>query len=200
MAQANAVLNSETARGQEVLRHGPSAPALQALDAIHDRLESPADRTLRSIEPWSSFVVLPVFALCNAGVALSTGVFAGRESLIGAIALGLVVGKPVGFVLAPALAVWTGIAVKPAGYSWRQLLGAGALAGIGFTMSLFIAGQAMPTPDDFAAAKVAVFAASIVSACLGVALLWKPFAVADAPIMDDPRTPYGHTPAADAKA
>jgi NhaA family Na+:H+ antiporter len=200
MAQANAVLNSETARGQEVLRHGPSAPALEALDAIHDRLESPADRTLRTIEPWSSFVVLPVFALCNAGVALSTGVFAGRESLIGAIALGLVVGKPVGFVLAPAVAVWTGIAVKPAGYSWRQLLGAGALAGIGFTMSLFIAGQAMPTPDDFAAAKVAVFAASIVSACFGVALLWKPFAVADAPIMDEPQTPYGHTPAGDAKA
>ena len=62
------------------------------------------------------------------------------------------------------LAVRLGIAVKPDAYSWRQLAGAGALAGIGFTMSLFIAGQAFPEPDDFAAAKIAVFAASVVSA------------------------------------
>ena len=197
MAQANAVLSSETGRGQEVLRHGPSEPALRALDAIHDRLESPADRTLRAIEPWSSFVVLPIFALCNAGVALTMGVIAGHESLLAAIALGLVIGKPLGFVVLPALAVWAGIAVKPAGYNWRQLLGAGALAGIGFTMSLFIAGQAMPTPEDFSAAKIAVFAASIVSAVVGVALLWKPLPVEEDSAADD-GTPYGHTPAADA--
>jgi len=203
MAQANAVLSSETVRGQEVLRHGPSVPALRALDAIHDRLESPADRTLRAIEPWSSFVVLPVFALCNAGVALSPGVIAGHETLLTAIALGLVIGKPAGFVIAPALAVWAGIAAKPAGYSWRQLLGAGALAGIGFTMSLFIAGQAMPTPDDFSAAKIAVFVASIVSACLGVAILWRPARTEPAEDVateaeqagDEPGSPYGHTPA-----
>jgi NhaA family Na+:H+ antiporter len=109
--------------------------------------------------------------------------------------LGLVLGKPVGFMLAPALAVWIGLAVKPAGYSWRQLLGAGALAGIGFTMSLFIAGQAMPLPEDFAAAKIAVFTASIVSACLGVALLWKPWQQPGAEV-DEPDARYGHTPAA----
>lgn len=195
MAQANAVLTAETLRGQEVLRHGPSAPGLRALDAIHDRLESPADRTLRTIEPWSSYFVLPLFALANAGVVLSMGVFGGREGLIGAIVLGLVVGKPLGFVVAPALAVWAGVAVKPPGYSWRQLLGAGALAGIGFTMSLFIAGQAMPTPDDFSAAKIAVFVASIVSAILGVLLLWKPLASAEPAEVDEPGTPFGHTPA-----
>ncbi len=195
MAQANAVLTSETTRGQEVLRHGPSGPALRALDAIHDRLESPADRTLRAIEPWSSYLVLPLFALANAGVALSAGVFAGRESLIGAIALGLVIGKPVGFLVAPALAVWAGIAVKPAGYSWRQLLGAGALAGIGFTMSLFIAGQAMPTDADFAAAKIAVFGASIASAILGVLLLWKPLAAPEAEPVDAADPASGHSAA-----
>lgn len=194
MAQANAVLSAETVRGQEVLRHGPSAPALRALDAIHDRLESPADRTLRAIEPWSSYVVLPIFALCNAGVALSAGVIGGHESLLAAIALGLVIGKPAGFVILPALAVWAGIAAKPPGYSWRQLLGAGALAGIGFTMSLFIAGQAMPTPTDFSAAKIAVFVASIVSACTGVAILWKPGPEAEEPVADEAGTPYGHTP------
>ena len=69
-------------------------------------------------------------------------------------------------------AVRTGVAVKPAEYTWRQLAGAGALAGIGFTMSLFIAGQAFPIALDFSAAKIAVFAASILSAVIGTALLW----------------------------
>ena len=115
-----------------------------------------------------------MFALANAGVAISTAVFAGREVLMGAIGLGLVVGKPLGFLVFPALAVWMGIAIKPAAYSWRQLLGAGALAGIGFTMSLFIAGQAFAVAEDFAAAKIAVFVASIVSAIIGVAILWRP--------------------------
>ncbi|MET0346531.1 MAG: Na+/H+ antiporter NhaA [Casimicrobiaceae bacterium] len=195
MAQATAVLTAETARGPDVLRHGPSTPALRALDAIHDRLESPADRTLRAIEPWSSYLVLPLFALANAGVALSTGMFAGREMLVSAIALGLVVGKPAGFMIVPALAVWAGIAIKPAAYSWRQLLGAGALAGIGFTMSLFIAGQAFASPDDFSAAKIAVFLASIVSAVAGVALLWQPLR-AEAPedeAIGESAAAYGHS-------
>jgi len=92
--------------------------------------------------------------------------------LMAAIICGLVIGKPAGFILASWLAVKFGVAEKPAAYSWRQLAGAGALAGIGFTMSLFIAGQAFPVMDDFAAAKIAVFAASVLSAIIGVAVLW----------------------------
>ena len=64
------------------------------------------------------------------------------------------------------------LAEKPDAYSWRQLAGAGALAGIGFTMSLFIAGQAFPAAADFTAAKIAVFVASVVSAVIGVLVLW----------------------------
>ena len=174
MAQADTLLNAEVRRGPDVLRHGPSEPALRGFDAIHDRLVSPADRMLRTIEPWSSYVVLPLFALANAGVAVSADMVAGREPLIIAIALGLLVGKPVGLLLGCALAVWTRVAVKPDVYSWRQLAGAGALAGIGFTMSLFISGQAFPVSGDFAAAKLAVFVASVLSAIIGVALLWRP--------------------------
>ncbi|HQY28597.1 MAG TPA: Na+/H+ antiporter NhaA [Burkholderiaceae bacterium] len=174
MAQADAILGAESKRGPDVLRHGPSEPALRALDAIHDRLESPADRVLRAIEPWSSYLVLPLFALANAGVTLSAGAIDGRAPLVGAIVLGLLLGKPVGLLLGAALAVASGIATKPVAYSWRQLAGAGALAGIGFTMSLFIAGQAFPDVGDFAAAKLAVFAASALSAAIGVALLLQP--------------------------
>ena len=172
MVQANTIMGVEAQHKDEVLRHGPSVPVLRALEAIYDRLESPADRLLRRAGARSSYVVLPLFAFANAGVALSTEVLHGHEPLMLAIAAGLVIGKPLGLVLASALAVWLGLAIKPAEYSWRQLIGAGALAGIGFTMSLFIAGQAFPVESDFAAAKIAVFAASVLSAIIGVAVLW----------------------------
>jgi NhaA family Na+:H+ antiporter len=116
--------------------------------------------------------VLPVFALANAGVVITLNELAGREMLMLGIALGLAVGKPVGIILFSALAVRVGIAVKPQEYSWQQLIGAGALAGIGFTMSLFIAGQAFMSSADFAAAKVAVFGGSIVAALSGLLILW----------------------------
>jgi NhaA family Na+:H+ antiporter len=103
---------------------------------------------------------------------MTTEMLAGRELLMLAIMAGLVIGKPLGLVAAAALAVRLGLAVKPDAYSWRQVAGAGALAGIGFTMSLFIAGQAFTAAADFAAAKIAVFAASVLSSIIGVALLW----------------------------
>ena len=136
--------------------------------------------------------MLPLFALANAGVALAADVVTSHEPLVLAIALGLLVGKPLGLLAGCALAAWTGIAVKPDAYTWRQLAGAGALAGIaiglclaavhlvsalagiGITMSLFIAGQAFPGADDFAAAKIAVFAGSVVAATIGVVVLWLP--------------------------
>lgn len=170
--QANSILRRETSRGDEVLHHGPSLPALRALDTIHNRLESPADRLLRHAGARSSYVVLPIFALANAGVALNADVLAGHGELMVAIMAGLVVGKPLGLFTASALAVRVGIAQKPDTYSWRQLAGAGILAGIGFTMSLFIAGQAFPLYRDFEAAKIAVLSASVVAGIAGALLLW----------------------------
>jgi NhaA family Na+:H+ antiporter len=173
LAQAATVIHLEDSRSGEAMRPGPSEPAMRALDAIHARLESPADKLLRSAEPWSSYVVLPIFALANAGVAWSLDVFEGQGRLIGAIALGLVCGKPIGIVLAAWLAVRAGVAVKPDSYSWRQLCGAGALGGIGFTMSLFIAGVAFPDPADYAAAKIAIFLASLTAGAMGILILWR---------------------------
>ena len=171
MTQASTIIASEARHEGEVLRHGPSTPALHALDAIYDRLESPADRLLRHAGARSSYAVLPIFALAKADVAINLSVFVGHGWLIAAIVAGLAIGKPLGVFLAAAGAARAGIAVKPAEYTWRQLAGAGALAGIGFTMSLFIARQAFPSATDFSAAKIAVFAASILSAVVGTALL-----------------------------
>jgi NhaA family Na+:H+ antiporter len=172
LAQAATVIHLEDSHTGEAMRLGPSEPALRTLDAIHARIESPADKLLRTVEPWSSYVVLPVFALANAGVTWSRDVFEGQAQLISAITLGLILGKPLGIVLAAWLAVRSGIALKPEAYSWRQLCGAGALGGIGFTMSLFIAGVAFPVEADFAAAKIAIFLASLIAGGLGLLILW----------------------------
>ncbi len=172
LAQAGTVIHLEDRHTGEAMRPGPSEPTLRALNAIHDRIESPADRVLRTVEPWSSYLVLPIFALANAGVVWSRGVFEGREYLTLAIVLGLVVGKPVGIMLAAWSAVHLRVAEKPEVYSWRQLSGAATLAGIGFTMALFIASAAFPDPADYAAAKIAIFLASIVAGVLGVLILW----------------------------
>jgi NhaA family Na+:H+ antiporter len=172
LAQAEAVISDELGRaGERILKHGPSEPALRALDAIHDRIESPADKLLRSIEPWASYAILPIFALANAGLVLSPSLMAGHLQVALAVAAGLVAGKPLGMLAAAWLAVRMGIASKPEAYSWRQLGGAAALAGIGFTMSLYIAAKAFADPADFAAAKLGVFAASILAGVLGVVLL-----------------------------
>jgi NhaA family Na+:H+ antiporter len=116
--------------------------------------------------------VLPVFALANAGLSWSTTMLQGHERLMFAIVIGLVLGKPIGMVLVSALAVRLGLAVKPEEYSWRQMLGAGALAGIGFTMSLYIAHKAFPDEPDFAAAKIGIFLASLIAGGIGTILLW----------------------------
>jgi len=88
-----------------------------------------------------------------------------------AIGLGPVIGKPVGIVVASWLAVRMGIAARPDAYSWRPLAGAGAPGGIGFTMSLFIAGRAFPDAADYAAAKIGIFIASFIAAAVGTLIL-----------------------------
>jgi NhaA family Na+:H+ antiporter len=97
----------------------------------------------------------------------------GQGRLILGIILGLVVGKPAGILSGAWLAARLGWAHKPDAYTWRQLLGAGLLAGIGFTMSLFIASQAFPDPRVFDAARIAIFGASIIAGALGAFMLWR---------------------------
>lgn len=173
-AQIQRIYKAETHFGADrLLERGPSKRSIEMLNILHDRIESPASKVLHTVEPWSTYFVLPIFALANSGVIITTDVFRTDLQLMMGIFFGLVVGKPVGISLFSWLAVRFNIADKPASYNWRQLFGAGALAGIGFTMSLFIASEAFPIPQDFAAAKIAIFIASIVAGILGAIILWK---------------------------
>jgi NhaA family Na+:H+ antiporter len=121
-----------------------------------------------SLHPWVAFAVLPLFAFANAGVSLQ-GLSLAKllQSVPLGIALGLLVGKPLGIVGATWLAVKGGLAPRPEGASWRQILGIGMLGGIGFTMSLFIGTLAFPDPVHAAQLRLGVLAGSIVSAVVG---------------------------------
>lgn len=135
--------------------------------------EEPVDRALRATNPWVSYLVLPLFALANGGVALdaqSLAAAAGSPVTWG-VALALVVGKPIGILLAAWLAERSGLAQLPQNVSWRHLTGMALLAGIGFTVSLFIAELAFKSGSELDAARLGVVGASALSAAAGIACL-----------------------------
>ena len=131
---------------------------------------SPLERLERRLHPWVGFLIMPLFALANAGVHVELGAIA--EPVAVAVMLGLFLGKPVGVVLFSFAAVRCGVAKLPQGVTWPVLLGGGFLAGIGFTMSLFVAGLAFPAdPRLLADAKLGILLGSALSAAVGVAVL-----------------------------
>jgi len=132
---------------------------------------SPLEYIETVLHPWVGFVIMPVFALANAGVPFRASDLGDPVAL--AVMAGLVAGKPVGIVGAALLAVRLRLSSLPEGVTWGAVVGASFLAGIGFTMALFISGLALEG-EQLNAAKVGVFAASVVAAVLGMGvLLWR---------------------------
>ena len=132
-----------------------------------------ADELEHDLHPVSSFLVIPVFALANAGVRIEGDALgaAGAGRLVAGVALGLVVGKVLGITGATWLAVRLGIGRLPSGARWPQVVGVAAVAGIGFTVSLFVAGLAYDDPQLVAAAKIGILGGSLVAALAGSGIL-----------------------------
>jgi len=147
--------------------------ALRELEELARESQSPLDRLEHSLHPWSSFLIVPVFALANAGVDLGGGAIgdAATSSLTLGVALGLMIGKPVGILLASYLAVRAGLATLPAGVNWRQVGAVGMIAGIGFTVSLFITALAFDDAQLIDEAKIGVLVGSIVMGVAGLLTL-----------------------------
>jgi NhaA family Na+:H+ antiporter len=129
-----------------------------------------AERLERSLIPVSTFIVIPLFALANAGVPIDPGVFTSHEAtLVGAgIAAGLIAGKALGIFGGALLVVKTRLGRLPEGVQWGQIFGVGLLSGVGFTLSIFIAELAFEEQQLIDAAKMSIFIASLVSAVAGI--------------------------------
>jgi NhaA family Na+:H+ antiporter len=142
---------------------------LRSVELAARETRSPLERLETALHAWVSFAIMPLFALANAGVPIHFADF--REPIATAVMIGLVVGKPVGIVGLSWLAVRFGVAWLPVGVNWSILAAGGVLAGIGFTMALFIASLALEE-GLLNAAKVGILSASALCAVTGVALLF----------------------------
>ena len=159
----------------------PAAPATADIDFARAQFAtreavSPLLRLEAGLHPWVAFIIMPLFALANAGVVLSPSSMG--EPIALAVAASLAIGKPVGILLFCVLAVRSGITRLPDGVSWHMVAGGACLAGIGFTMALFLNSLAFPV-DEFAtqeaAGKIGTLAGSVISAALGGVVLSSAF-------------------------
>jgi NhaA family Na+:H+ antiporter len=145
---------------------------LQVAEIAAREALSPVERLEFALHPWVGFVIMPLFAFANAGLPLSLGDLG--HSVTVAVFVGFALGKPIGVFTFSWLAVRSGIALRPADLDWGLLAGGGLLAGIGFTMALFVANLAFSS-SLIDSAKLGIFLASAVSAVAGLALLaWLP--------------------------
>lgn len=147
--------------------------SLRQLEELAKGTEAPLERLERLVHPWVSYVVLPLFALANAGVTFSLEMM--QETVVSPVAIGvfggLVLGKFLGITAFSWMAVRLGLARLPKELTWSNLIGVGTLAGIGFTVSLFMSGLAFEDPRLTAQAELGILAASLVAATAGYAVL-----------------------------
>jgi NhaA family Na+:H+ antiporter len=147
------------------------AGSLKHVDAARREAMSPAESLIQSLHPWVAFGIMPIFALANSGVSLEGAAFdATSWRVASSVAIGLVLGKPLGVLLACFLSIRLGLSRLPAGVTARHLIVLGVVAGVGFTMALFIAQLAFPEPRLLAAAKVGILVASGVAGLLAFVL------------------------------
>jgi NhaA family Na+:H+ antiporter len=161
-------------KGENVLANEERQAALHALNHAAYKLEPPLHELEHALHPWVVFAIMPIFALANAGVELGGGIVGALTDPVAlGIVLGLVVGKQIGIGLFAWLAVKIGVSELPEGVSWRHVYGAGVLAGIGFTMSLFITDLAFSDDALNEAAKLGILVASLIAGAGGWAILRK---------------------------
>jgi NhaA family Na+:H+ antiporter len=184
--QRPGAVSEEAIRVAEATEDRPEPPDADApqwlrLAWLSREAVSPLARVEAGLHPWTSYLIVPLFALANAGVELSADAVRGATTsrITLGVLLGLVVGKIVGVTLASAVAVRTGVGRLPVGCAWRHMIGVAAVAGIGFTVSLFVTDLAFTESRLAEEAKIGILVASVVAGALGFAILRSGPAVAD---------------------
>jgi Na+:H+ antiporter, NhaA family len=158
--------------GESVMVNQDRQHAVHALEVAAEQVQAPLQRMEHNLHGWVAFAIMPLFALANAGVKLpdNIGETLAQPVTLG-VMLGLIIGKPLGITIASLLVVRLGLADKPSDVSWKQIHGAAWLAGIGFTMSLFIAGLAFGESELLTVAKTGILLASLVAGIIGYVIL-----------------------------
>lgn len=165
------IIESRTADSRSAMDSQRFA-AINVLSRSLAAANSPLQRIERNVQPWVTFAILPVFTLFNAGVAIDGGTVEHLGSTVSlGIIGGLLIGKPLGICLASWLAVKAGLARLPEQVSWPLVIGTGFLAGIGFTMALFINGLAFSSTVMESQGKIGVLVGSVLSALVGIVIL-----------------------------
>lgn len=155
------------AQSESVLMDERQLHSLHKIEKEIKSVQNPILRMEHALHNWSKFLIMPLFAFANAGVAIKGGVDLSSMHVIYGIALGLIVGKPAGILLLTYLCEKFGIASRPEGLSWGSILGAGMLAGIGFTMSMFVSNLAFDVPAYGEIAKISILSSSLIAGILG---------------------------------
>jgi len=158
--------------GAHVIEDDSQQHVAQSIKNSAHYMQAPLQRMEHALHPITTYLILPLFALANAGVVIDGSLAETVLTPVGiGVVAGLVLGKPLGIFTATWLAVQTGIARLPAGVTWKHIFGTGLLAGIGFTMSLFISNLAFRSSELLANAKAGVLVASLISGTLGFVFL-----------------------------
>ncbi|MBK7230034.1 MAG: Na+/H+ antiporter NhaA [Ignavibacteriales bacterium] len=158
--------------GEDVLTNSERLSIVDQIENNCEKILTPLQRFEHGLHPWVSFFIMPVFALANAGVAVSDELGSALTHPVSiGIVLGLFLGKQIGIFSFSYIAVKLKLASEPEGVSWKKIYAASVLAGIGFTMSLFIANLAFNSPELLNISKVGILAGSLLSGIVGFIIL-----------------------------
>ncbi|MCB0299130.1 MAG: Na+/H+ antiporter NhaA [Calditrichaeota bacterium] len=160
--------------GDDVIINSKQQHAVHSLEIACEKVDTPMHRLEHALHPYVSFFIVPVFALANAGVTLSGDLGAAISHPVSlGIILGLILGKQIGITLFSYLSVKFGFADLPEGASWQQIYGISCLAGIGFTMSLFIANLGFGESYYLTYSKIGILSASLIAGLIGWVILYR---------------------------
>ena len=158
--------------GENTLSNSERLSIIDEIENNCEKILTPLQKFEHGLHPWVAFAIMPVFALANAGVSIGEGL---DSALLHPVSLGIILGlffgKQIGIFSFSFIAIKLGLAAKPEGVSWTKIYGASILAGIGFTMSLFIANLAFNSPELLNVAKVGILTGSLISGIVGFFIL-----------------------------
>ena len=166
-------IDDEEAERKNMLLTNEQQDSLEDIEDAYDAVQNPLVRLEHQLHPFSAFVVMPLFALANAGVRFSGISISLIEPVSLGIMLGLMLGKPLGIIGATYISSKLGWVHKPSALSWKHIIGGGILGGVGFTMSIFITHLAFEDTAMISLAKLFIVVCSILMGIIGVAYLWR---------------------------